>query len=57
MTELILRFLNFLLDLFEVGDEEKVGLLERVEDVGQLFWLLEVHFFLLRLFRKLLVYG
>lgn len=47
MAELVLRLLDLLLYLLEVGDEEKVGLLKRVEDVGQLLWFFEVHLFLL----------
>lgn len=47
MAELVLGLLDLLLYFLEVGDEEEVGLLERVEDVGQLLWFLEVHLFLL----------
>jgi hypothetical protein len=58
VAEFVFRLFDFLLDLFEVGDQEEVGLLEGVEDVGQLLWLFEVHLLLLRLLGELFVdYG
>lgn len=53
--EAVLALLHLLLDLLQVGYQEQVGLLQRMEDACQLLRLLEVHLLLGGLLRKVVV--
>jgi SHS2 domain-containing protein len=55
VAEFVLGLFDLLLDLLEVSDKEEVGLLQRVEDAGELLRLFEVHLLLFRFIGELLV--